>query len=154
MAWTYYMARQFEDAIAQARRTLQIETGYAPARTVLGRALIFAGRPAEGIRELEAVGRDYEPMLAAGYAMAGRRDEAIRLLNQIVSPAYDKVSVAYDVAQIHAALNDQARAVEWLETAYSRRDASITEMGVDPMLDSLRDHPRFVALLQKVGPPN
>jgi serine/threonine protein kinase/tetratricopeptide (TPR) repeat protein len=153
VAWAYYMARQPEHAIKQARRTLEIEPGYAPARTVLARALLFAGQPAEGIRELESAGREYETMLAAGYALAGRREDAVRLLDRILSPTYDGVAGAYDVAQVYAALGDDSRAIEWLETAYQRRDSSITELAVDPMLDRVRDDPRFVALLQKVGPP-
>ena len=74
VAWAYYMARQYDNAVQQARRTLEIEPGYAPARTVLGRALLF-GKPAEGIAALQEAGREYEHMLALGSAMAGRSEE-------------------------------------------------------------------------------
>ena len=151
VAWAYYMARQHDRAIQQARRTLEIEPGYAPARTVLGRALLFSGQRAEGVKELEAVGRDYEAMLAVGYAMAGRRQDATRLLNQLTSSTYDRVSTSYEVAQVYAALGDQPRAIEWLETAHRRKEAGMTEAAVDPLFDTIRDNPRFTALLQKVG---
>jgi serine/threonine-protein kinase len=151
LAWAYYMARQFEDATRQARRTLEIEPGYAPARTVLGRALIFQGQFDEGVKELEAAGREYEVLLAVGYARAGRRADAERLLESVQSPAYGRPVPAYDIGLIYAALGDQARAVEWLETAYARRDASITQMVVDPLVDSLRAHPRFRTLMERVN---
>jgi hypothetical protein len=54
---------------------------------------------------------------------------------------------------VYAALGDRARAIDWLETAHARKSASITEMAVDPMLDRVRDDPRFRALLDKVGSP-
>jgi TolB-like protein len=151
VAWAYYMARQYDNAIRQARRTLEIEPGYAPARTVLGRALLLAGRAAEGVSELQAVGRDYEQMLALGYAMAGRREDAMRLLGTILSPTYDRVAASYQVALVYAALGAQSQALDRLEAAYTAKDASITELAVDPMLDPLRDNPRFRALLDKVS---
>ena len=91
-------------------------------------------------------------MLAVGYAMAGRRDDATKLLNRITSPTYDRAAVSYDVAQIYAALGDLPQAIDWLERAYTRKDAGITEATVDPMFDTIRDNPRFVAFVQKVGP--
>jgi tetratricopeptide (TPR) repeat protein len=151
LAWAYYMARQFEDATRQARRTLEIEPGYAPARTVLGRALIFQGQFDEGVKELEAAGREYEVLLAVGYAMAGRRADAERLLESVQSPTYGRPVPAYDVGLIYAALGDEARAVEWLETAFARMDASITQMAVDPLVDSVRANPRFRSLIDRIN---
>ena len=92
VAWAYYMARQHDRAIQQSRRTLEIEPGY-PTSAHCPRTLAAVCRQAaEGIKELEAAGRDYEAMLAVGYAMAGRREDATRLLNQITSPTYDRAS--------------------------------------------------------------
>jgi hypothetical protein len=84
--------------------------------------------------------------------MAGRRDDATKLLNRITSPTYDRAAVSYDVAQIYAALGDQPQAIDWLERAYTRKDAGITEAAVDPMFDPIRDNPRFAAFVQKMGP--
>ena len=143
VAWVYYMARDFDNAIRQARRALTIEPGYVPARTVLGRALLFRGQFAEGISELEAVGPEYDGMLAAGYAMAGRRDDAERLIERMLSPVYDRPVIAYLIALTFVALHEDARAMEWLETAVRDRTASLTELSVDPMLDPIRSNPRF-----------
>jgi len=151
VAWAYYMARQYEDAIRQARRTLEIEPAYAPALIVLGRALLFEGRFDDGVAALQAAGRDYEYMLALGYAMAGRREEAERLLTQILSPSYDRPVGAYDVALIYAALGDQMKAMDWLEKAHADKQASMTELAVDPMLDPIRNHSRFKTLVDAVN---
>ncbi len=151
VAWAYYMARQYENAISQARSTLAIDPEYLPARTVLGRALLLAGRPAEGVKELEAAGRRYELMLALGYAMAGRGEDANRLLEKVLSPSYDQVADRYEIALVYAALGDQSRAMEWLEAVEAAKNAAMTELAVDPMLDPVRDHPRFRALIQRVS---
>jgi tetratricopeptide (TPR) repeat protein len=150
LAWSYYMARDFDNAIRQARRALAIEPTYVSARTVLARALLFRGRFAEGIGELESTGPEYDAMLAAGYAMAGRRDDAERLINQMLSPTYDRRVVAYEIALAHVALHDEARAIEWLEVAVRDHDAQLTELSVDPMLDPIRSNPRFQSLIARV----
>ena len=151
VAWAYYMARQYGNAVQQARRTLEIEPGYAPALSVLGRALLFEGRFDEGIAALREAGREYEHMLALGLAMARRSEEAQRLLMQILSPSYDRAVVSYDVALIHVALGDQTRAMAWLEKAHSEKHAAMTELAVDPMLDPMRGSPRFEALLDLIN---
>jgi serine/threonine protein kinase/tetratricopeptide (TPR) repeat protein len=150
VAWAYYMAREFDNAIRQARRALAIEPGYVPARTVLARGLLFRGRFAEGISELESMGPEYEWVLAVGYAMAGRRDDAERLINQMLSPASDRPVVAYHIALAYVALHDEARAMEWLERALRDGDASLTELSVDPMLDPIRPNPLFQSLAARV----
>jgi tetratricopeptide (TPR) repeat protein len=150
LAWSYYMARDFDNAIRQARRALEIDPGFVTARTVLGRALLFRGRFAEGIAELESVGPNYDAMLAAGYAMAGRRDDAARVIAQMLATGYDRQFAAYEVALAYAALHDEERALTWLEKALRDHDASWTELSVDPMLDPLRANARFQALVAQV----
>ena len=151
VAWAYYMARQHENAIRQARRTLEIQPGYAPALIVLGRALLFEGRFDEGVAQLQAAGRDYEQMLATGYAMAGRRDDAMKLLARILSPSYDRPVVSYDIALTYAALGDHALTIQWLEKARTEKQAFMTELAFDPMLDPVRDLPQFKTLVSAVN---
>jgi TolB-like protein/tRNA A-37 threonylcarbamoyl transferase component Bud32 len=151
VAWAYYMAHQYDDAIQQVRRTFAIEPGYLPARTVMGRALLFQGKAAEGVKELEACGRDYEHMLALGYAKAGRREEAERLLESILSPSHDRAPVPYEVAMVYVALGDTERAIQWLESGFRVKDSWMTELGVDPGFDSIRADGRFRRLLLQMG---
>jgi TolB-like protein len=150
LAWSYYMARDFDNAIRQARRALEIEPGYVTARTVLARALLFRGRSDEGIAELEQAGPGYDAMLAAGYAMAGRRDDAERTIARILAPAYDQQVAAYEVALAYVALHDEERALSWLDKALRENDASWTELSVDPMLDPIRANARFQAMVAQV----
>jgi TolB-like protein/tRNA A-37 threonylcarbamoyl transferase component Bud32 len=150
VAWAYYMARQFDNAIRQARQSLAIDSGHVPSRTVLARSLLFTGVFGEGIRELESVGPGYDGMLAWGYAMAGRRDDALRLLNDMLPPRSDRHVSAYEIAVAYVALGDEARAFEWLEAAFRDHDSSLTEITVDPMVDPLRADARFQAFVARV----
>ncbi len=58
---------------------------------------------------------------------------------------------AYEIAEIHAALGERDRALEWLEKAYEKRDLSLVNLRVTPKFDVLRSNPRFQDLLRRVG---
>jgi hypothetical protein len=63
----------------------------------------------------------------------------------------------YFVARVYAALNDKAKALEWLEKAEQDRSEYLflgTNGGglrTDPAWDELKEEPRFKALLKKLG---
>ena len=56
-----------------------------------------------------------------------------------------------NMARIYAGLGDRDRACEWLEKAYQKGGIHWPFWLVDPMWDSLRSEPRFVAVVNKVG---
>ena len=43
-----------------------------------------------------------------------------------------------------------AKALKWLETAYRVRDPGLIELKVDPLLDPLRQEPRYKAIERKL----
>jgi hypothetical protein len=57
----------------------------------------------------------------------------------------------YLLAVVYASLKAKNTALEWLERAYEERDDMLNLLGVDPLLDGLRDDGRFVAVLRRVG---
>ncbi len=62
-----------------------------------------------------------------------------------------RVVPAYDVAKIHLALGDHAKALRWLERAYEMRSHSMLFLGIDPEMASLRGDASFDALVKKVA---
>jgi serine/threonine-protein kinase len=81
-------------------------------------------------------------------ARAGRRDEALALLAELearrragyVSP------VAFATVEIGLERRDQA--LEWAERALAERRGWLAYLRVNPLMDPLRGHPRFQALLE------
>jgi tetratricopeptide (TPR) repeat protein len=51
----------------------------------------------------------------------------------------------------NARLGDKDKAFEYLEKAYQQREAIMTILQVEPILDPLRDDPRFDELVKRVG---
>lgn len=81
----------------------------------------------------------------------GRTAAADQLLDLLIR-RYAQVA-AFRVAQVHAARADTAQAIAWLQRAVAQHEAALMVLGFDPLLDSLRSDPRFVALRAQVAPP-
>jgi hypothetical protein len=62
--------------------------------------------------------------------------------------AYDD---AYGIAILYARLGEKEKAIDSLETAYAERRIAISEIGIEPAFDVLRNEPRFHLLLRRTG---
>jgi tetratricopeptide (TPR) repeat protein len=60
---------------------------------------------------------------------------------------------AYQIAEVYALRNDAKATFEWLDRAWSNRDAGIQYLLHDPFILRYKDDPRFAAFCRKVGLP-
>ena len=155
-AWTYFCARRFDKAERQARKTLEIDPQFFLAHYYLGQVLQFKGQLSEAIAEFQkAVDLNGDPdslgMLGQAYARNGQKDEAQKILLQLNEEAKSRYVAPYATALVYLGLGEKERALDDLERAYQRGDTNyLFVIRVDPMLDDLRGHPRFDALVQKI----
>jgi len=146
--WPSYFARDFESAIRRFRKALELDENFIPAHGWLGMALGQQRRYAEAIdafhRALEV---DRIPiltsMLAHTHAIAGHRDRALALLDELNTEALTRYISPYDISLVYAGLGDTERALEHLRAAVEDRSAWMVFLKVDPRLDSLRGVPAF-----------
>jgi len=91
--------------------------------------------------------------LAYAYTLAGRSDEARRILRQKFEEASKRqyVDPGY-FALTYFALGDKDRAFELLDQAYQDRSALMVNLNL-PYNDPMRSDPRYTALVKKVGLP-
>jgi TolB-like protein/DNA-binding winged helix-turn-helix (wHTH) protein/Tfp pilus assembly protein PilF len=158
LARQYYLARQYDNAIAQCRVGLQIDPGYLPARIQLALAYEQKGMVADAIGELEKASSMatslplVHALLAHAYATAGRKADAQRELsvlttaaahNQYVPPSY--------LAVVAIAMGDRDKAFSYLNQSYEDRSEHMLYLAVEPLVDPLRKDARFEVLLKKVG---
>ena len=94
-----------------------------------------------------------EPFRLTGTAMVehtlGRARESEQAL-EALKTKYAAGS-AFQIAAIYAWRGEKDRAFEWLDRAYDQHDAGVTRLRYDPTIASLRDDPRFAALVKKMG---
>ena len=89
--------------------------------------------------------------LACAYALAGKTDEAQKILAQLKEVSARRNVSPYHVAMIYAGLGDKEQTLAWLERAYQQRNHNMVFLKVEPQLDGLRSDPRFASLVQRVG---
>jgi len=83
------------------------------------------------------------------YALAGRRDEAKKLLQKMIN---QKASAEY-IAMIYGALGENDKAFEWLEKAYNEHNWAMPFLKADIEWDPIRSDPRFETLMKKMNLP-
>jgi hypothetical protein len=82
----------------------------------------------------------------------GKHREARQMIAQLERVSKRQYVSSYFIAVIYLGLGDLDRTFEWLEKAYEERSGFMAFINVEPMLDALRDDPRFKALAEKIGP--
>jgi len=154
--WVYFNGHRYDEAEAQVRKTLEIDPNFFLAHYYLGAVLQFKGHVAQAVPEFQKAfdlnGDPYSrAMLGQGYARNGQPGEARKVLASLNEEAKSKYVAPYALALVDTALGDKERAIEELERAYQQGDTNyLFVIKTDPLLDSLRGHPRFDALVQKI----
>ncbi|MBO0860422.1 MAG: protein kinase [Chloracidobacterium sp.] len=153
-----YQASRFDEAIEHLRRTLEMDDGFVYARFHLGLCHAHRGEHDTAIAELrlaieQAGGRGalIQAALGYAYAVAGRREEALRILAQLQTLPMNRDVSPFYLAMIQAGLDDREQALKWLESACEERYNWMVWLGVDPMFAKLRDDERFKTMLHKIG---
>jgi serine/threonine-protein kinase len=155
----YYNGRRYEEAIAQARRPLEIDSTFSRAHYWLGMSLAETGRPGEAIREFETTLRSAGPLpayraaLGRAYALAGDTSQARDILRELEQAARTEPASSVEIATVHAALDQKEQCFQWLDQAMAARDPYLVYIAVDPRFDHYRTDPRFQDLLRRMGFP-
>ncbi|HEV2643913.1 MAG TPA: hypothetical protein VGT98_14450, partial [Candidatus Elarobacter sp.] len=123
---------------------------------VLGLTLAVEGDLDESIRVLsEAItmpdsGTYTRATLGYALARAGREREARRILADLETRSADEYVSPVAFATLLLGFNDVERALEWAERAWDDRRGWLAYLKVNPIVDPLRGHPRFEALVQRM----
>ncbi len=155
---TYIQAHQPDKAIEQLRKTIAMDESFYFAHWILGTAYEMTGAVPEAIAEYQKARQlNDDPWVLAllGHALAtsGKRDEALKILDQLKQISRQRYVNAYNFALVYAGLGERDQAFQWLEKSYQDREPRITRLKVDPLLGDLHSDPRFADLVRRVGLP-
>jgi serine/threonine protein kinase/Tfp pilus assembly protein PilF len=150
-----YASRQYDRAIEQLQKTVDLDANFFLAHWVLGLAytekLLYDGAVSE-FEKVLVISPDHGLALAGlgyGYGLAGRKAEALKVLDQLKSLSKQKYVWAGSIATIHVGLGEKDKALEWLEKAVEER--SISGIKALRIYDPLRSDPRFADLLRRMN---
>jgi TolB-like protein/DNA-binding winged helix-turn-helix (wHTH) protein/Flp pilus assembly protein TadD len=152
---TLYLARQYDQAVEQLRQTIDMDPNFLWAHRNLG--LVYAQKKMydEAIAEFQKVqelshGEAGEWALGHVYALAGKRDEALKIIDKSKKRSHHGYGSAMKLAVIYTGLGEKDQAFEWLEKGFAQHDPLLRSLKVDPWFDNLRSDPRFTDLLRRM----
>ncbi|PYS67118.1 MAG: hypothetical protein DMF73_20065, partial [Acidobacteria bacterium] len=158
-AYSYLHQRQYDRAIEMYVKAKEGKPDRGNFQ--LAEAYIGKGMYQEAITEMQKViARDKEPerwdsypILAYAYAAAGKRDEALKILNEQNELAKKGYISPYNFAIIYTGLGDKDRAFEYLNKAYEEHAPVLQHFPSRPMFDPLHSDPRFADLVRRMNLP-
>ena len=156
LSFVYYLSRRYEEALAEARRTLAIDSTYPATRSLAAACYMAMDRPEEAVRErqiyLRNAGRpDDADTIGSIFEKEGEpgvlRWTAARLLKPVAgqNAHYDSLAILYTW------LGEPEAALRWLEEAIRAKRGVAMWAKVHPAFDELRSESRFQELLDGMG---
>jgi len=156
MGWHYLHAHDYDQAIEQLKKVIELDSNFYLAHLLLGMAYEQRGDFSEALTEFqEALKLEDSPVLLGflgyTYAALGARSKARELLDELQERAKKSYVPPYSMALIYSCLEGPNKAFEYLDEAVTKGNQWITWLKISPEFDSLRSDPRFEALLQRVN---
>jgi eukaryotic-like serine/threonine-protein kinase len=157
-AWLYF-ARQYDEAAHQLKKAVELDPAFVRNHELLTLVYAVLGDYDSAMAECRVMaslpGDALISRALLGYicALAGRTDEARKILEEVMPALGEDLLVAWRALCLCVALNEFDRAFEWLDKLCAQRFALLTYIKGYPALDPLRSDPRYAELLRRIGLP-
>lgn len=159
-----YCQHKYDLALVEWNEAMKIDANIPIVNADLGRIYLQQGKLSDAVAQFEkaralaggetggsATGGGY---LGLAYAAAGRKKDAIRIVDELLLRSQKKYVSPLNIAMIYMGLGDKTHAFQWLEKGYTVRDGDMVLLRVSPLWDPLRSDPRFDALLRRMNFPS
>jgi tetratricopeptide (TPR) repeat protein len=167
----YWQSGKVDEAERRFQEIVDLDPGYWFGHHLLALAHLQRGKYAEAIAALQKsmLLREANPsgpaspygewrnlgVLAYAYAKGGRREEALKTVSDMERrEKAGQIRASAAIAIAHVGLGNHNRALDWLEYWYKEHGAGLFMLSADPFYEPLRPHPRFRALLRRIGLPD
>ncbi len=159
----FFFVRQYDAALDQCRKTLELDPGSGFAHELLGDAYEKKQMQKEAVGEWSKAFRlsgldDDASILERAYAESGFEPAVHALAQKQLERIKEKTArgeyvPAAEYVTAYMRLGDKEQAFAWLAKASEERNRLAFEIKVNPIFDPLRGDSRFESLLQKVFAP-
>jgi serine/threonine-protein kinase len=153
----YLYARDFENALTQSRKTIELAPEYTLSYLDMGTAHLALGSPEDALKwfqqgqSLKAAIRSYDALIVRALAALDQREEATAIMQRLEEESKQQYIRQEILAMGYAALGEMEKAFGCLDRALAERSSGLVYVHIDPGFDPLRDEPRYAALVERVG---
>jgi TolB-like protein/Flp pilus assembly protein TadD len=156
LSYYFQFARRYDEALAQARRTQELDPRNAMVHSAIGWALLGAGKPEAAVVEFRAAQAldddpDFASNMGLALAVAGDRAGAERVLRDLTELAKRRYVSPGALLTVYLGLGDKEKALDLLEECVTKKEPAGWGLKVWLSYDSVRNEPRFQALVKKAG---
>ena len=157
LGYTYFYARRYEQARYHLSRAIAMNPDAEESYRVLGTIHTFAGDHKEAERvlrealDLPGAATFTNVTLALALARAGDRSYAESILERLEQKRRDDYVSPVELATLEIALGRNDKALDWMEEAFTERRGWLAYLNVHPVVDPLRNEPRFAQLVERMG---
>jgi len=158
-AWTVYQTRDFERALAKGREIETLDPEFMQTHLQLANILLEMGEIDDALKHARRA-VELEPesplpfyMLCWALAAKGSIEEAREIVERWASVCGQRYVPPYFLAIGYLSVGETERALENIEAAVDEHSPWALWLATEPKLDRLRDEPRFVQSINKLGLP-
>ena len=158
LAYILIDAGAYDEALPLVKAVIASRPNYVSALRNAFLHELRAGNTEAGAAGIEAwadaVGRDAAAASEIGKSFVGYRQTGVP--QTISDELVTRLELgSEDLAQVYAFVGDKDSAIEALNVAYEERSGSRSVLGmrINPAYDFMRDDPRFISLMAKLGIP-
>jgi TolB-like protein/Tfp pilus assembly protein PilF len=156
VAEVLFANRRYDEALAQLERMVAIQPPLQATSSIAGQCYAKKEMWPEAIAALRPLADTGEPLhlalLGHTLARAGQREEANRILADLLARRERTGVGAFEVAVVYAGLGDFDQAFSWLDRSVD--DRSLKGDIMEPTFEDLRKDPRFERLRRRLGLQN
>jgi TolB-like protein/DNA-binding winged helix-turn-helix (wHTH) protein len=168
--WAFYLGRHYDLAMEQSRKSFELAPEFPWSHYVLGLIYEWTGQHREAIeeytkmQELFGLSQNRLTELRTAYRQSGEKGYWRKTLEfcQEASKGQRKFASTsgfgwcdyfryQDVAAVQVRLGQFDAAFQSLEKAYTKHEAELIYLKVQPEWDGVRSDPRFQSLLRRIG---
>ncbi len=159
IAWQYFQAGDFVQSEKLFLDLIQSHPQFWGGHWGLGQVYRETHRPEDAVRSLQR-----GVLLSGGYPLTyqtlghfygktGQQDKAMKVIEELERKAVNMYVSPFSFATIYAGMGAVDACFDWLEKAYDLRSRSMAWLYVTREYTDLRQDPRYIDLIKRIGVP-
>jgi serine/threonine protein kinase/Tfp pilus assembly protein PilF len=154
----YYFMRQYDKAIDARKSVLAMDENFWRAHWSLARTYLQKEMYEDALAEIqkaEVLLKEQQPWIewlrGITYARMGEREGARQVLDSLLEQSKQEYVSPVDLAALYFALEENDQGFDWLRKALKVPDPFLVWLRTDPLYDSVRSDPNFIAVLKEMA---
>ncbi len=155
LAQMFYFKKDYDQAIEQAKRTLEVDNNFYNAHLHLYQAYLMKGMYDEAVaasEKAEIIANNLIPLSFTEHLRQSYKSGGIRnYLREKISIFGNHPLTEFRIARYYALLNEDERAIDWLEKGYENHNLDQLFILSEPAFETFLENPKFESIIKRMN---